>query len=337
MNRNRHATPSATTRPLSSRTSRIPGELYFAVIQAGVEEVRNEIHAELAEQFNISLVLDQRTTKILSSVLSEIEREGVKAVTRLRRLRGDGVALGDWRDVARRTMITKLVSCFEDAQAAFDDERDDDGCASPGPKADPKPGPVGGAALALPISARPRLLAHSDYLATDEDVARAVLPLAMNQARRQVGAWSTDSERLDDFAAEAATRVLSSYQRLWDPSKSSLLAYLGVSVRYAVHDEYVAACKRKRNGGLLIEAAECQLREDLRTRPDVAEQDPRAVSLRDELATKHAMEWLRPYIGCLNDHQRREIERRLCEGHPGTPAQQLVYSRAVRRLRLMVA
>jgi hypothetical protein len=316
----------------------------FAAVQRRVQEIRDEITDKVLQDLVVPEGHQAEASLLIASRFAEVELEGVRTVALLRRFRGDEIVLHDWEDLVRRAMVRKLIRLLDEADSGSSDDAadDDDGDGAPvgSSRNDPDLPQSGGLTVVLADDAdtvRVAAVGHPKYLATTEDVGRFVYDRALAVTRARVRSWSDDSGEPEAIAAGATLKVLDRYQRLWNPSDGSLVAYLGASIRWAVKDEYILACRRKTNGKSLTEAYERVLADDLRCLTGATDHDPRLDGLGDELEDSRYAERLEILVMRLNPHQRQEFERRRRENTPGTPDQQSTYSRALRNLRRMAA
>jgi hypothetical protein len=260
---------------------------------------------------------------------------GLNEFDRQRRLYSD-TQVPRWRKRVRDVMTASAKEVFGDSLddglgGSSLDDRDPGGTPS-GRRA----GPIDDAAAPT----RSRLtVPRGRYVATREDLAAYALSSATRQVRRRIRTWTNDSELLEDMVEMAATRSIDKCLANWDADSAPLLRYVDLLIKYAVYDELRTRSRTQAADARVIDACSADLGQSCGLHEcNELDADPLACLVR--LDDEHEYEGLRrrvhAAIAMLGDVQRAEVHRRLAGGEPGTHNQQQIYSRALKKLRLLV-
>jgi hypothetical protein len=293
-------------------------QMTFEAVRRVIEEMGAAIIAERRRKRDRT-----RSGAWLASRRQEVVEAGLNEFDRQRRLSSDE-RVPRWREPVRGVMEAR-------AAEVFDESRDDDGSL---PRDGDGPCRTPGGGHAVPPIARGKYMATRDQLAgyTRWSAERAV--------GNHVGSWTNDSEMPADMIQVVAAHTVEKALATWDADQAPLLRYVDVLVRYAVLDEHrrgvralvrsrrvIAACTADLAGGDALRTAVEEDHDPLARLLAVEDVRQRAALAR---ALDKAIEMLTPVL-------RDEVRRRLDTGTCGTPLQQMRYSRALAKLRELLA
>jgi hypothetical protein len=293
-------------------------QLTFAAVRRVVERIGAKIVAERLQTCD-----DTYSEKELASRHQTVIEAGLDEFDRRRRLSSDE-QVPRWHEPVRGVMR----ACAADV---FAEPRDDDG-SLPVDGAAPRRKPGDGRTTA-PI---PR----GKYMATRNQLGEYVRGAAERRVKSYVRSWSYDSQMIDDMIQNVATASSERALATWDADQAPLLRYVDVLVKYAVLGEHRRRVRAQVKDGDVIAACAADLTGGCALRGSSEEDhDPLARLLADEDADQRAalMSALPDAIDTLSPKLRAEIHRRLKSDSPGTPKQQTRYSRAVAKLRELLA
>lgn len=304
-------------------------------VQGLVEDLIDEIIVSQLERVRVPADRRQDVRDMIAFRLARVERDALRELEALRRLRGDRVTHPEFVQRARNVILNRVVALFVELGLDEGDGGEQAGTDSPigrtpSPSGSMAQVPLGGAEeMRMPPHQ------HRHYLGDRSSVIGLIWDLASHYAGRRIGSFTGLGLSVEDVAQTAVTETLARYETYWDPTKGSLFGYIAWITMQIVRREYAHACDAKRRERELAERSAAGLEQEDRLHAAGGEQHPLWSDglFEQEREDLRYIEALRICLPRLVAAQREEVERYMREWTSGTEQQRNLRRRAFANIR----